>query len=122
MVACAFAGPLVYLIVRTVQEGGDALAVVRSDTAIGPLIRTLLLAGSTSAACAVLGTALAWLVMRTDLPLRRLFRVLIALPLVIPSFVGAFVVIAAFAARRPPRRAARSRRAATRRAASGGRS
>jgi iron(III) transport system permease protein len=97
VVACAFAGPLVYLIVRTVQEGGDALAVVRSDTAIGPLIRTLLLAGSTSAACAVLGTALAWLVMRTDLPLRRLFRVLIALPLVIPSFVGAFVVIAAFA-------------------------
>jgi iron(III) transport system permease protein len=97
VVACAFAGPLVYLVVRTVQEGGDALAVLRSDTAIGPLIRTLLLAGSTSAACAVLGTALAWLVMRTDLPFRRLLRVLIALPLVIPSFVGAFVVIAAFA-------------------------
>jgi iron(III) transport system permease protein len=97
VVACAFAGPLVYLIVRTAQEGGDAVEVLRSDTAIGPLVRTLLLAVSTSAACAALGTALAWLVMRTDLPLRRLFRVLLALPLVIPSFVGAFVVIAAFA-------------------------
>jgi iron(III) transport system permease protein len=97
VVACAFGGPLVYLVVRTAQEGGDALEVLRSDTALGPLIRTLVLAASTSAACAVLGTALAWLVMRTDLPLRRLFRVLVALPLVIPSFVGAFVLIAAFA-------------------------
>jgi iron(III) transport system permease protein len=97
VVAAAFAGPLVYLVVRTVQEGSDAFDVLRSDTALGPLTRTLLLAGSTAAACAVLGTALAWLVMRTDLPLRRLFRVLIALPLVIPSFVGAFVLIGAFA-------------------------
>jgi iron(III) transport system permease protein len=97
VVAAAFAGPLVYLVVRTVQEGGDAFDVLRSDTALGPLTRTLLLAGSTAVACAVLGTALAWLVMRTDLPLRRLFRVLVALPLVIPSFVGAFVLIGAFA-------------------------
>ena len=97
MVAAAFAGPLVYLVVRTAQEGGDALDVIRSDTALGPLTRTLLLAGTTAAACATLGTALAWLVMRTDLPLRRLWRVLVALPLVIPSFVGALALIAAFA-------------------------
>jgi iron(III) transport system permease protein len=97
VVAAAFAGPLVYLVVRTVQEGGDTLDVLTSDTALGPLIRTLLLATTTAGACAALGTSLAWLVMRTDLPLRRLFRVLIALPLVIPSFVGAFVLIAAFA-------------------------
>jgi iron(III) transport system permease protein len=97
VVAVAFAGPLVYLVVRTVQEGGDALDVLTSDTAVGPLTRTLLLATTTAVACAALGTSLAWLVMRTDLPLRRLFRVLIALPLVIPSFVGAFVLIAAFA-------------------------
>jgi iron(III) transport system permease protein len=97
VVAAAFASPLVYLVIRTAQEGGDAFAVLRSDTAFGPLTRTLLLAASTAAACAVVGTALAWLVMRTDLPLRRLFRVLVALPLVIPSFVGAFVLIAAFA-------------------------
>jgi iron(III) transport system permease protein len=97
VIAGAFAGPLVYLVVRTAQEGDDAFAVLRSDSAFGPLSRTLLLAASTAAACAVLGTSLAWLVMRTDLPLRRLFRVLVALPLVIPSFVGAFVLIAAFA-------------------------
>ena len=97
VVAAAFAGPLVYLAVRTAQEGGDAFEVLVSDTALGPFTRTLLLASTTSAACAALGTALAWLVTRTDLPLRRLFRVLVALPLVIPSFVGALALIAAFA-------------------------
>jgi iron(III) transport system permease protein len=95
--AAAFAGPLVYLVVRCAQEGGDVLSVLRSNTAGGPLARTLLLAASTAAACAALGTALAWLLTRTDLPLRRLFRVLVALPLVIPSFVGALALIAAFA-------------------------
>jgi iron(III) transport system permease protein len=97
VVAAAFAGPLVYLVVRSSQEGGDVLSVLRSNTAVGPLTRTLLLAASTAAACAALGTALAWLLTRTDLPLRRLFRVLVALPLVIPSFVGALALIAAFA-------------------------
>ena len=97
VIAAAFAGPLVYLVVRTVQEGGAALDALDSDTAFGPLIRTLTLAATTSAACAVLGTALAWLVIRTDLPLRRVARVVVALPLVIPSFVGAFALIAAFA-------------------------
>ncbi|MGQ0805291.1 MAG: ABC transporter permease [Actinomycetota bacterium] len=96
VIAALFAGPLVYLVVRTVQEGG-AFSVLGSDAAFGPLTRTLLLAVTTATACALLGTTLAWLVMRTDLPLRRLLRVLVALPLVIPSFVGAFALIAAFA-------------------------
>jgi len=97
VIAAAFAGPLVYLAVRTAQEGGDALDVLRSNTAVGPLTRTLVLATTTATACAALGTALAWLVTRTDLPLQRVFRVLVALPLVIPSFVGALALIAAFA-------------------------
>ena len=39
----------------------------------------------------------AWLVTRTDLPGRRVWRIVVPLPLVIPSFVGAFTLIAAFA-------------------------
>ena len=43
----------------------------------------------------VLGTTLAWLVTRTDLPGRRLWRVVLPLPLVIPSFVGATALLSA---------------------------
>ncbi|HEX6311684.1 MAG TPA: iron ABC transporter permease, partial [Acidimicrobiia bacterium] len=97
VVAAFFAAPLVYLVVRNTQAGADALDVLTSDTALGPLQRTLVLAATVALSTAVVGTAAAWLVSRTDLPARRLFRVLLALPLVIPSFVGALALVAAFA-------------------------
>jgi len=97
LVAALFAGPLLYLAIRTVGFGSGALDVLASDDAAGPLLRTLVLAASVSASCALLGTGLAWLVVRTDLPGRRVLRVLLVLPLVIPSFVGAFALQAAFA-------------------------
>ena len=40
--------------------------------------------------CAVLGVGAAWLVERTDLPLRRLWAVLLVLPLGVPDFVIGF--------------------------------
>lgn len=92
--AAAFALPLAYLVLRNV--GADPLAEMTTEVTLGALRRTITLATTVSAACALLGTALAWLVTRTDLPLRRLWRVLLALPLVIPSFVGALAVVAAF--------------------------
>jgi iron(III) transport system permease protein len=96
LLALALASPLIYLFVRTVGLGESALDVLADETA-GPLLRTLALAGAVALACAVLGTTVAWLVMRTDLPARRFFRVALALPLVIPSFVGALALLAAFA-------------------------
>jgi iron(III) transport system permease protein len=95
--AVLFAVPLVYLVVRTLGFGSEALDVLASDDALGPLSRSLMLASSMAVLCAVLGTGLAWLVTRTDLPGRRVLRVLLVLPLVIPSFVGAFALQAAFA-------------------------
>ena len=97
VVAVLFAGPLLYLAIRVTGLGADALDVLGSDDALGPLLRTLLLATTVAGACAVLGTSLAWLVVRTDLPARRVLRIVLVLPLVIPSFVGAVALQAAFA-------------------------
>ena len=96
LVACLFATPLAYLAVRGLTEGGT-LAAWTSAATLGPLARTLLLGVSVAAASAVLGTALAWLVARTDLPGRRTARLLLPLPLVMPSFIAAFALLAAFA-------------------------
>lgn len=92
----AFAAPLLFLALRSLVDGGyrETLA---AGTTLGPLRRSLLLAGMVSGATAIIGTVTAWLVVRTDLPLRRLWRLLLPLPLVIPSFIGAFSLIAAFA-------------------------
>ena len=40
--------------------------------------------------CAVIGTAAAWCVERTDLPGRRVWAVLVVVPLAIPDFVVSF--------------------------------
>jgi iron(III) transport system permease protein len=94
--AVPFAAPLAYLAVRTAEEGGAA-GILGDAALLGPLGRSLLLAGTVAAAAAALGTAAAWLVMRTDLPGRRALRLVLPLPLVLPSFIGAFALIAAFA-------------------------
>ncbi len=92
----AFSVPLAWLVLRNLQ-GAGVLAALSSTTALAPLARSVAVASAVSAATAVLGTAAAWLTMRTDVPLRRLWRALLPLPLVIPSFIGAFTLLAAFA-------------------------
>ena len=96
-VAALFATPLAYLLWENVHRGTDLWQTLRDEHALDPLRRTLVLGVSVSVSTAAIGTALAWLTVRTDLPGRRVWRVLAPLPLVIPSFVGALSLLAAFA-------------------------
>lgn len=59
--------------------------------------RTIGLAVSVTVASLLLGVPLAWLTVRSDLPARRFFAVATALPLVIPTYVGAYTILATFA-------------------------
>ncbi len=72
-------------------------SATRSASRVGPLWRTVQLAVIVSVATGVLGTGLAWLLVRTDVPLARVWRLLAPLPLVFPSFVGAAAFIAGLA-------------------------
>ena len=63
------------------------------------LVRSVLLAAVVTGASVVVAVPLAWLTARTDLPGRRLWAVLAALPLVIPSYVGGFVLVSALGPR-----------------------
>jgi iron(III) transport system permease protein len=97
MVAAVCALPLGYLAWHGAGLGGEFVDVLREERVGGPLRRTLALAASVALGATALGTVLAWLVTRTDLPGRRVWRVVVPLPLVIPSFVGAFALVAMFA-------------------------
>jgi iron(III) transport system permease protein len=94
--AC-FAAPFAYLVVRNAGDLGALWDVVGSERALVPLMRSVVLAVAVSTASAAVGTAAAWLVARTDVPGRTFWRVLLPLPLVFPSFIGATVLLAAFA-------------------------
>jgi len=97
LIAALFAVPFSYLVVRNVTEGSEPLRTFFSRDTAEPLWNTLRLAVAVSAASAALGTLLAWLTMRTDLPFRWFWRIACPLPLVLPSFVAAAALLAALA-------------------------
>ncbi|MBW3603153.1 MAG: ABC transporter permease subunit, partial [Actinobacteria bacterium] len=96
-VAACFAAPFGYLLVRAAGLGEVFWRRLGDAGALAPLLRTLLLGATVSTATAALGLACAWLVARTDLPGRGAWAVLLALPLVLPSYIGAFTLRAALA-------------------------
>ncbi|MEE8517811.1 MAG: iron ABC transporter permease, partial [Dehalococcoidia bacterium] len=87
--------PPAYLVVRTSEAGLDVWDILINLRTLRILIRTLLLVVLVTGVCGFLGVSLAWLTVRTDLPFRRVFAVLTALPLVVPSYVFALVVVVA---------------------------
>lgn len=97
LVAAAFAAPIAYIAWRNVTLGADLFDVLFSADTLWPLWRTVVLASAVAGTTAVVGTSLAWVVNRTDLPGAALWRVVAPLPLVFPSFVGAAALITAFA-------------------------
>ena len=99
VVGLAMLLPASYLVVRIFQEGTSAWEEARTTAARDALVRTALLSASVTAATIALSVPLAWLTVRTDLPLRRMWTVLLGLPLAIPSYVGAFAIVAALGPR-----------------------
>jgi len=91
--------PIAYLLILAVAGGGDAIAAAFRDRTLGVLGRTLLLAATVTTASVLVGVPLAWLTTRTDVPARRWLAVLTVLPLVVPSYVGGYAVVAAFGPR-----------------------
>ncbi len=96
-VGLAFALPFGSLVVRTAADPAAFTRRLGSEELVGPLLRTVTLAGLSSLGAAVLGVAVAWCLVRTDVPARRVLGVAAALPLVLPSFVAAFAWISVFA-------------------------
>ena len=83
--------PLAYVVVRAIGAGGDVWSSLLDERIPSLLGTTILLAVVVTGAAVALGAGFAYLVVRTDVPCRRLLAVLAAVPLAIPPFVGAIV-------------------------------
>lgn len=91
--------PLVYLWVRAAEGGSDLLDLIWRERTLSLLRNTVVLATVVTVASIVISLPAAWLTSRTDLPWRRFWSVALALPLAIPSYVGAFAIVAALGPR-----------------------
>jgi len=90
-IAVLLALPLIFLLIESHHAGFSAVASQIFRPLTGSLLwNTVRLTVVVTAACAVIGTGTAWLVERTNLPGRRIWAVLLVVPLAIPDFVVSF--------------------------------
>lgn len=86
--------PLTYVLYRGATGGTDTWQRLWDTRLPSLVIETMQLTATVSALTLIIGGGLAWIVVRTDVPLRGLWSWLLAMPLVVPPYVGAFVYIA----------------------------
>lgn len=91
--------PLVYLVARASEGGEAAWFVIARPKTVQIVLNTVALVGAVAVSTVVIAVPLAWLTTRTDLPGRRFWATVSVLPLVLPSYVGALVFVAALGPR-----------------------
>ncbi len=96
LAACCAASGLVLLplgvtVVNAAGAGWATAAALLLRPLVGVLlVNTFLLIGCATVLCALIGTAAAWFVERTDVPGRRIWAVLMVAPLAIPPFITSY--------------------------------
>jgi len=95
-VAAAVLLPLLWLLVAGLDAGLAGLRAMVRPTAVRVMGNSLVLVTLVTLCSTAIGVPLAYLVVRTDLPFRRFWTVAAALPLVVPSYIGAFAFVSAF--------------------------
>jgi iron(III) transport system permease protein len=94
LVALFVAVPLAYIFVRALgaePESWQRLLQTRIWKLLG---NTLLLVVAVTSGALLAGVSMAWFTERTDLPGRKIFRWMLAMPLAIPAYIGGIVHLA----------------------------
>ena len=87
--------PVIYLFVRGIQGGDTTFDFLTRPNSVDVIWRTTTVIALVTVVSLIVAVPAAWLTMRTDLPLRKVLAVALALPLVVPSFVMATTLIEA---------------------------
>lgn len=96
-IAVLVVSPFLWLFWEVSQVELDrALSLTVSAENATILARSIGLMLAVTAFSLLIGVPLAFLTVRTDLPFKRFWTLIIALPLVIPSYIGAFAFVGAF--------------------------
>lgn len=88
--------PLLYLLVRVLDAGDSAWSALWRPRTLDTVLTSLALVGLVAVGVLILAVPTAWILSRTNVPLRGLFLILVALPLAVPSYVAAYAWIAIF--------------------------
>ena len=94
LVVAAMLLPISYLVLRSLEGGVAGFAqILLQERTLTVLLRSIALSAAVTTASVLIAVPLAFLTARTDLPGRRAWTVLAAVPLAIPSYVGGTAII-----------------------------
>lgn len=94
LVALFVAIPLAYIFIRALSAEPEAWQRL-FQTRIWKLFgNTLALVAAVTTGALLMGVSMSWLTERTDLPGRKIFRWMLAMPLAIPAYIGGIVHLA----------------------------
>ncbi|WP_017471409.1 ABC transporter permease [Amphibacillus jilinensis] len=85
--------PIIYVIWQSLFAGVDRWRRLLDDRIPQLLLNTFSLTVAVTLCAVLIGVTLSWIVVRTDIPGRKIWQWLLALPLVIPPYVGAMTYI-----------------------------
>lgn len=89
--------PVLWILIRSAEVDYDrAVSLLTSGTTVDVFVNSVALVVAVTLLSVIVGVPLAYLTVRTDLPFRRFWTVVIMLPLVVPSYLGAFAFVSAF--------------------------
>jgi len=91
LVALFVAIPLGYIFFRAVTGGAEVWMRLLQTRILKLLGNTLLLTAAVTGGATLVGVSMSFLTERTDLPGRRIFRWMLAMPLAIPPYIGGIV-------------------------------
>ncbi|WP_332634014.1 ABC transporter permease [Halalkalibacter flavus] len=96
VVALIMSVPIIYVVWRSLFAGVDRWMRLLDGRIPQLLWNTFSLTAAVTVCAIAIGVSLAWVVIRTDLPGRKMWQWVLALPLVIPPYVGAVTYIIVF--------------------------
>lgn len=98
-IAAVLVLPLGWLVVDVLNLGPRAIELTVDTTTLQVLVRSIALVAVVTLGSIVVGVPLAVLTVQAEIPLRRVWTIVAALPLAIPSYLGAFAAVSAFGPR-----------------------
>ncbi len=100
LAALILLSPVIWIVLEAQSVGTErAISMIFSARTGEIVINSLLLTAAVTAGSILVGVPLAILTVQTDLPFRRFWTIVSALPLVVPSYIGAFAFVSAFGPR-----------------------
>ena len=95
-IAAVLVLPLLWLVLDAAGLGGQAFELAVAPRTAEVMVRSVALVAVVTGASVLIGVPLALLTVQGAIPFPRFWTVLAALPLVVPSYLGAFAFVSAF--------------------------